>query len=78
MPALPLAWKTGYIHGLMARDGFEVYIDREDGKLKQARILSKLGNPLRVNYMGEIVNFKVTEMGKLYTFGKDSSGLIIK
>jgi alpha-L-fucosidase 2 len=78
LPALPTAWKTGYIHGLRARGGFEVDIDWENGKLKQAGILSKLGNPLRVSYKGKIVDIKVTEKGKLYTFSEGSSGLINK
>ncbi len=27
LPALPAAWKTGYIYGIMARGGFEIDID---------------------------------------------------
>jgi len=78
LPALPSAWETGYIHGLMARGGFEVDIDWEDGKLKQARIHSKLGNPLRLSYKGKVIDIKLTEKGKLYTFSEGSSGLILK
>jgi alpha-L-fucosidase 2 len=71
LPALPTAWKTGYIHGLVARGGFEVSIDWENGVLKQARITSKLGNPLRISYSGKIFELGTTEKGKVYLFDKD-------
>lgn len=77
LPALPAVWKTGYIHGLMARGGFEVDINWENGKLKQAIILSKLGNPLILSCQGKTVELKTTEKGKSYLFSEGASGLII-
>ena len=77
LPALPAAWKTGYIHGLMARGGFEVDIDWENGKLKQARIISKLGNPLKLSCQGKVTDLKSTEKGKSYVVSENASGLII-
>jgi alpha-L-fucosidase 2 len=77
LPALPAAWETGYIHGLMARGGFEIDIDWENGKLKQARITSKLGNPLKLSYRGKIMELKTTEKGKSYLVREDASNLII-
>lgn len=71
LPALPSAWGTGYIHGLMARGGFEVDIDWEDGKLKQARIISKSGNPLKISYKGKIASLPLTEKGATYYFDQD-------
>ncbi len=71
LPALPSAWKKGYIHGLMARGGFEVNIDWENGKLKQAKIISKLGNPLKLTYGGKVIEIKNTEKGKAYIFGDE-------
>lgn len=71
LPALPSAWKKGYIHGLMARGGFEVNIDWENGKLKQAKITSKLGNPLKLSYAGKVIEIANTEKGKAYLFGED-------
>lgn len=68
LPALPSVWKTGHIYGVMARGGFQVDIDWENGKLKQARILSKLGNPLKLSYKGKVVELKSTEKGKTYLF----------
>jgi alpha-L-fucosidase 2 len=70
LPALPLAWKNGHIHGLMARGGFEVDIDWSDGKLKRARIISKLGNPLKLSYAGKVIE-TATETGKEYVFSGD-------
>jgi len=71
LPALPTAWSTGYIHGIMARGGFEVNIDWENGKLKEARIVSKLGNPLKLSYRGETVELKTTDKGKTYLFNEN-------
>ncbi|MCU0363009.1 MAG: glycoside hydrolase family 95 protein [Bacteroidales bacterium] len=65
LPALPAAWKTGFIHGLVARGGFEVDIDWENGMLKQARVSSRLGLTLKVSYAGN-VKLIPTEKGKTY------------
>jgi alpha-L-fucosidase 2 len=71
LPALPSAWKTGHIYGLMARGGFEVDINWENGKLKQAKIISKSGNPLRLSYNGKIIELTTTDKGKSYLFTAD-------
>ena len=61
LPALPSAWPTGHIKGLVARGGFEVDIDFNDGKLNECIILSKLGNQCRVRCSGPVW---VTDEGK--------------
>ena len=71
LPALPSAWKKGYIHGLMARGGFQVDIDWENGKLKLAKITSKNGNPLKISYSGSSIAIEKTERGKSYSFLPD-------
>jgi alpha-L-fucosidase 2 len=71
LPALPSAWKKGYIHGLMARGGFEVSIDWEEGILKQAKIISRLGNPLKLSYAGKVIEMTNTVKGNTYLFDKD-------
>lgn len=58
LPALLAGWKQGFIHGIVARGDFEVDIDWENGKLKQAKIVSKLGNPLKLSYAGKVVELR--------------------
>jgi alpha-L-fucosidase 2 len=76
LPALPSEWKTGHIYGIIARGGFEVNIDWENGTLKQARIISKLGNPLKLSYKGKMAELKSTEKGRSYVFTEGLAGLI--
>jgi alpha-L-fucosidase 2 len=75
LPALPEEWHTGYIHGLMARGGFEVDIDWENGTLTRATITSKLGNPLSVSYKGKALEQVMTEKGKSYKIFYGPEGL---
>jgi alpha-L-fucosidase 2 len=67
LPALPKAWNKGYIHGIIARGGFEVNIDWENGQLKKVTILSKLGNECKIKYGDKVISLK-TEKGKKYSF----------
>jgi len=48
LPALPKAWKSGYIIGLQARGGYGVDITWENGKLKEAFIISRFSNTCRI------------------------------
>lgn len=77
LPALPSSLKKGFIHGIMARGGFETDIDWEKGLLKEAKIVSRLGNPLKLSYLGNTIEIK-TEKGKSYTFTTDPGGLLRK
>ena len=65
LPALPDAWKDGSVSGLCARGNFEVSLDWKDGKLTEATLLSKAGEPCTVRYADKEVKFK-TKKGKLY------------
>jgi alpha-L-fucosidase 2 len=48
LPAVPKAWTSGRVQGLIARGGFEVGMEWRDGKIERVKILSKKGNPLRL------------------------------
>ena len=73
LAALPDAWSTGSVSGLMARGHFEVSMQWEDKKLLQMTILSRSGGDLRVSYPG-IENSVVEvnqEKAKAKCMGKD-------
>jgi alpha-L-fucosidase 2 len=73
LPALPAEWNSGHIYGIMARGGFEVNIDWDNGTLRQVRLTSRLGNPLIISYKGKKVELNTTDKGKSYTFTGDLS-----
>ncbi|PRY04267.1 alpha-L-fucosidase 2 [Pontibacter ummariensis] len=70
LPALPAAWPQGYIHGLVARGGFEIDLNWEKGQLKQVKVLSRLGNPLQLRYGDKVISLK-TQQGNTYVLDKD-------
>lgn len=65
LPALPKAWQQGYIHGIVARDGYEVDIDWEGAKLKGVKLLSKNGGTCKLRYGNQVVELD-TEKGGTY------------
>ena len=50
LPALPPSWPEGSVKGLCARGGYVVDMSWKDGKLLEARILSKAGGKCTVSY----------------------------
>ncbi|HYG19902.1 MAG TPA: glycoside hydrolase family 95 protein [Ohtaekwangia sp.] len=67
LPALPGAWRSGSVHGLCARGGFEVTMTWKDGRLVSAAILSRLGATCTVRYGDKVITFD-TEKNRQYTF----------
>ncbi|QJW92383.1 glycoside hydrolase family 95 protein [Spirosoma taeanense] len=65
LPALPIAWPTGHIHGICARGGYELDLDWENGKLRQVSVLSKLGKPCQIRYGDQVITLQ-TQAGKRY------------
>jgi alpha-L-fucosidase 2 len=61
LPALPDAWPTGSVKGLRARDGFEVNIVWENGKLTGADVTSLQDGPCQVRYGGRTVQLDTTK-----------------
>jgi alpha-L-fucosidase 2 len=70
LPALPSAWPTGHIKGLCGRGGFEVDIHWKDGKLVEAKVLSKAGRRCSVEYQDKSARFE-TEKGMSYSLDKE-------
>ncbi len=54
LPALPSAWPSGSIKGIVAKKGFEIDMTWEAGKLLSLAISSKLGNTLKFRYNDEV------------------------
>jgi len=54
LPALPAAWPSGSVTGLCARGGFEVDIAWQKGKFTSARLRSKTGGKVELQYGGNM------------------------
>ncbi len=70
LPALPDEWDKGKVEGLLARGGFQVDIEWENGKLTQVKVLSKLGNTCYLS-SGEKVLKLNTEKGLSYILNQN-------
>jgi len=70
LPALPDDWKEGSVSGLRARGGFEVGMTWTDGRLTSASILSKTGEPCRINYGGRTIEVKIKKGKRIMLDGQ--------
>ena len=64
LPALPSAWPTGEVRGLLARGGFEVELRWAEGQLKEAHIVSRLGGPCTVRLKEQVKTFATHAGGR--------------
>jgi alpha-L-fucosidase 2 len=60
----------------VARGGFEVDMDWEEGKLKDVKILSRLGNTCKVRYGTQTLELK-TEKGKTYHLAHELTNALL-
>lgn len=57
LPALPDAWKDGQFDGFMARGGFKVSAEWQNGRVVRCEITGKEGKAARIKINGEMVAF---------------------
>ncbi|HFU4488032.1 TPA: glycoside hydrolase N-terminal domain-containing protein, partial [Streptococcus suis] len=75
LPALPDAWKTGQVRGLMARGNVQVDMDWEEKNLKVIRLEAKSGGKIVLDYPnietarilinGQVANFSRVQDGRI-------------
>ena len=70
LPALPSALPTGKVSGLLARGGFDVSLDWQNGKLVKATILARQSKPLKVRYAGREIEIQA-KAGRTYNLSAD-------
>ncbi len=61
LPALPDEWSEGVFDGVCARGGFEIRMEWKAQEITKVEVLSKCGNPCRINAGGSV---RVTKNGK--------------
>lgn len=74
LPALPSAWSEGEVRGLRARGGFEVAMTWRDGRLAEARVLSRFGHRCRVQCGARVA---VSSRGEPVPVERPAAGVVI-
>jgi alpha-L-fucosidase 2 len=59
LPALPDAWKSGFVKGLCARGGFEVSVWWQNGRPTRVEVLSKTNNSTRLMYGNDVKDLQM-------------------
>ena len=70
LPALPDEWDKGKVDGLVARGGFQVDIEWDNGKLARVKVLSKLGNTCYLSSEEKVLKLN-TEKGLSYILNQN-------
>jgi len=73
LPAVPNEWRTGQFDGVRVRGGFELNMAWKDKKITTVEILSRAGQPCRINAGN---GYKVTREGKEIAVKTDKDGSI--
>lgn len=73
LPALPSGWPTGSVTGLRVRGGFEVDIEWEAGRLKQATVTSISGKTGTLRYGEKVVTLEM-KPGQQLNFNANLEG----
>lgn len=71
LPALPDAWRTGSVRGLMARGNFEIDMSWRDGALSMVTVKARSGGKCTLTYGRHTQNLN-TKPGRVYTFTYDA------
>lgn len=71
LPALPDAWRTGSVRGLMARGNFEIDMSWRDGALSVVTVKARSGGKCTLTYGRHTLNLN-TKTGRVYTFTYDA------
>jgi len=64
LPALPVAWPSGEVKGLVARGGFVVDIKWENNRLVTVKIQPRLGGGCTVSYKGNRIELTKLKAGE--------------
>lgn len=59
LPALPKAWASGQVAGLVARGGFVIDMKWTEGKIEALTVFSRLGGNCRIKVSGELSGHEV-------------------
>jgi alpha-L-fucosidase 2 len=66
LPALPSAWRSGSVRGLLARGAFGVDLAWKDGRLERGTLRGRSGSVGRVRYAGREVPFAIPPDGEIH------------
>lgn len=78
LPALPGAWKSGAVKGLVGRGNFITDINWNDGKISGAKILSRMGGVCKVRTAQPVFIKEMSIQSKPSTIGYELSFIAVK
>ena len=74
LPALPASWASGKVSGLRARGGFEVNMHWQDMRLLEAKIISRQGHSVEIEFPNEMRHIDSGQTGKRFSIPQTESG----